>query len=615
MTDGWKAVKLGDVCDLDKQSYGSSSLPYVGMEDIDSGGTGRFFGSHEAQTVKSNTFQFGPQHLLYGRLRPYLNKVLLPDFEGHCSTEIFPVLCNDDLDKSFLFYWLTSASVVEKINKTCTGARMPRANFKEVLKFNFLLPPLEEQKRIVAILDEAFEGIEKAQANAQQSLANARELFASHLNSIFIRKGKDWNELTLGDICTKIQDGAHHSPQKLYPERNTGLFPYVTSKNIRNNYMDLSKIQYVDADFHNAIYPRCKPELGDVLLTKDGANTGNVTLNTLDEPFSLLSSVCLIKPDRKKLNPAFLKYYIQSRPGFDMVTGNMTGAAIKRIILRTIKAALIPLPNVEQQTKIVDGLDRHYSETQRLEAIYEQKLKDLAELKQSLLQKAFSGELISSNVVEFTRPVSEQQAVATTSPEFGAHVIAYGYHWHEGQRKNRTYGHVKTQKFLHLTESVADVDMGRTPEKCAAGPHDAQHMRQAENWARENQFFEFVQRSDGKGYTFKKLANYNQLIGNSINAVKPYQDKIQNILSLLLPMNTREAEVLATVHAAWNNLLLDNAAITDDAIIHEARENWTESKRSIPENEFRKAITTIRNNGIVPHGTAKRVTGQESLPL
>ena len=80
-------------------------------------------------------------------------------------------------------------------------------------------------------------------------------------------------------------------------------------------------------------------------------------------------------------------------------------------------------------------------------------------------------------------------------------------------------------------------------------------------------------------------------------------------------MNTREAEVLATVHAAWNNLLLDNVTITDDAIIHEARENWTESKRSIPENEFRKAISTIRKNGIVPDGTAKRVRGQESLPL
>lgn len=503
---------------------------------------------------------------------------------------------------------------IETLTIDHSGVSIPQLTVPMIKSYKVPLPPLEEQKRIVAILDEAFEGIEKAQENAEQNLANARELFESHLNSIFIKKAKDWGEFMLGEICTKIQDGAHHSPQKLYPERNTGLFPYVTSKNIRNNYMDLSKIQYVDADFHNTIYPRCKPELGDVLLTKDGANTGNVTLNTLDEPFSLLSSVCLIKPDRKKLNPAFLKYYIQSRPGFDMVTGNMTGAAIKRIILRTIKAALIPLPNVEQQARIVDGLDRHYSETQRLEAIYGQKLKDLAELKQSLLQKAFSGELTSSNVVVFTRPVSEQQAVVTTSPEFAANVLAYAHNWHASQQRDRTFGRVKAQKILHMAESVAGVDMGRQPIKDAAGPNDFQHMLRAEDWAKNNLFFEFTPRLTGNGYDFKKLGDYNKLIGGALEAVKPYKDKLEKILALMMPMNTREAEVLATVHAAWNNLLLDNAEVTDDKI-HEACKTWHERKQLITEAEFRKVITTIRNNGIVPDGTAKRVIGQESLPL
>lgn len=105
------------------------------------------------------------------------------------------------------------------------------------------------------------------------------------------------------------------------------------------------------------------------------------------------------------------------------------------------------------------------------------------------------------------------------------------------------------------------------------------------------------------------------MIGGALEAVKPFKNKLDKVLALMMPMNTREAEVLATVHAAWNNLLLDNVAITDDAIIYEARENWTESKRSIPESEFRKAITTIRTSGIIPDGTAKRVTGQESLPL
>src|SRR5262249_4432225 len=101
---------------------------------------------------------------------------------------------------------------------------------------------------------------------------------------------------------------------------------------------------------------------GDVLLTKDGANTGNVALNTLDEPFSLLSSVCLIKTNRAVLQPAFLSYYIQSPDGLESITGQMTGAAIKRIILRDIKLAEIPLPPIPVQQRIVGILDEAFED-------------------------------------------------------------------------------------------------------------------------------------------------------------------------------------------------------------------------------------------------------------
>ncbi|MGB0960897.1 MAG: hypothetical protein ACPGVK_11660, partial [Halocynthiibacter sp.] len=96
---------LNQVASLSKVKGGSRPLIYVGLEDISSDGTGQFLGSREFQSGKSTTFEFGGDHLLYGRLRPYLNKVLLPDFEGHCSSEIFPILTSSSLDRSFLFYW------------------------------------------------------------------------------------------------------------------------------------------------------------------------------------------------------------------------------------------------------------------------------------------------------------------------------------------------------------------------------------------------------------------------------------------------------------------------------------------------------------------------------
>ena len=157
--------------------------------------------------------------------------------------------------------------------------------------------------------------------------------------------------------------------------------------------MDLSNVAYIERAFHDEVYARCQPSLGDVLLTKDGANTGTVTLNTLDEPFSLLSSVCLIKTNQAVLRPAFLCYYLQSSTGLSCIVGQMTGAAIKRIVLKDIKKAAIPFPPLKEQDIIVTTLNSLLAEAQRLESIYQQKLAALDELKKSLLYEAFTGQL------------------------------------------------------------------------------------------------------------------------------------------------------------------------------------------------------------------------------
>lgn len=185
-----------------------------------------------------------------------------------------------------------------------------------------------------------------------------------------------WRFATLSSVCHKIQDGAHHSPSVTHDARRPGTYPYVTSKNIRHWHLDRENISFVDEDFHNSIYPRCNAEFGDILLTKDGANTGQVTLNTFEEPISLLSSVCLIKPDLSKLDPRFLVYYIQSDDGFRSIAGQMTGAAIKRIVLKRIKCSLIPLPPLDEQKRIVAALDQAFAALDRARANAEANLAD-----------------------------------------------------------------------------------------------------------------------------------------------------------------------------------------------------------------------------------------------
>jgi type I restriction enzyme S subunit len=327
---------------------------------------------------------------------------IIPDhLDGSLLTEnACKLVLNEEIDKYYIYYFSLSDSFIDQAQKNTRVAAQPKLALSRIKNITLMLPPLPEQKSIVAILDEAFEGINQAIANTERNLANARELFDSYLEDVYSIQGKNWEVSILKEVCVKIQDGSHFSPQKIYNAKGPERYPYITSKNIRNNYMNLSKVQYVDSDFHKSIFPRCNPEFGDVLLTKDGANTGNVTLNTIREPFSLLSSVCLIKTDQEKLLPSFLKYYIQSKHGFQQITGKMTGAAIKRIILKTIKSATIPLPDLSSQHQLVAKMDLLNKDVENLTGIYSKKKNLLNQLKQSILQKAFSGELTETYVKE-----------------------------------------------------------------------------------------------------------------------------------------------------------------------------------------------------------------------
>jgi len=192
--DDWDEKKLGEVCEYDKNQNIHKGLPYVGLEHIESN-SGRFLGSLEPQEVKSSTFHFDAQHVLYGRLRPYLNKVLLPDFEGHCSTEIFPIKPRKQVAREFLFYWLIAGSTVNKIDATWTGARMPRANMNQVLDFNFAIPTLQDQQTIIRQLDALRAETQKLEAVYQKKIADLEELKKSILQKAFAGELKTEKEL------------------------------------------------------------------------------------------------------------------------------------------------------------------------------------------------------------------------------------------------------------------------------------------------------------------------------------------------------------------------------------------------------------------------------------
>lgn len=364
MKKGWVRKRLGDVCAYDKSQGMHSGLPYVGLEHIESD-TGRFIGSLEPQPVRSSTFRFSDMHILYGRLRPYLNKAIAPDFAGHCSTEIFPIKPNAEVSREYLLYWLLSDGTKERINGTCTGARMPRADMNDVLEFEIPLPTLPEQRRIVGILDEAFAGLATAQANAETNLENARALFESHLQAIFSQRGKGWVEKRLGELC-QIKTGKKDVNQG-NPE---GQYPFFTCA-AEHTYSDVYSFDT------------------EALLVAGNGNVGQVSYYS--GKFEAYQRTYVLF-DFKEVCAKYL-YRVLDKRLSATVSKQKLGNTMPYIKIGMLTDYPVPIPPPAEQERLTAHLDALAAETRRLATIYERKLAALAALKKSLLHQAFSGEL------------------------------------------------------------------------------------------------------------------------------------------------------------------------------------------------------------------------------
>ncbi|MDW0414125.1 restriction endonuclease subunit S, partial [Mannheimia haemolytica] len=203
---------------------------------------------------------------------------------------------------------------------------------------------------------------------------------------------ESWVWVRLGDICLKITDGTHHSP----PNIDKSDFLYITAKNIKKDGLDLSKISYVTKEIHNEIFSRCNPEKGDILYIKDGATTGVSIINTLNEPFSMLSSVALIKTSQE-IDNEYLNYVMNSHYFYNISIGSMSGTGIPRITLTKLESYLVPVPPLLEQQRIVQKIEELLPLVERYEQT-EQQLTKLnntfpEQLKKSVLHAAIQGKL------------------------------------------------------------------------------------------------------------------------------------------------------------------------------------------------------------------------------
>jgi type I restriction enzyme S subunit len=347
--------------------------------------------------VKSSTFHFSPNHVLYGRLRPYLNKVLLPEFEGHCSTEIFPIKPSPEICREYLFHWLSMDATVRAIDATSTGARMPRANMNAVLEFELPLPPVPEQHRIVAILDEAFEGIATAKANAEKNLRNARGLVELGYRAITESADRSkWPVLNVSALAAQRKGAMRTGPfgsQLLHSEFVDDGIAVLGIDNAVANEFRWDRRRYITEEKYRQL-SRYRVFPGDVLITIMGT-CGRCAVVPDDIPVAINTKhLCCITLDRARCLPEFLHgYFLYDPMAREYLAAQAKGSIMEGLNMGLISTLPVRLPPLDVQADIVARFESFREECAHLEGVQVRKRTALDELKRSILDQAFRGNL------------------------------------------------------------------------------------------------------------------------------------------------------------------------------------------------------------------------------
>ena len=269
------------------------------------------------------------------------------------------------------------------------GATISRLYNDDLRKIKIPIPPLPEQKRIVSILDRAFDAIDKAKANAEQNLKNAKVLFESYLQGVF--EDNNWGKEQIKHLTSLVTKGSSPNWQGVNYVDNAGVF-FLTSKNVGEGELLLNNKRYLEDKF-NDIQKTSMLKKGDVLTNIVGASIGRTAIFDLEEITNINQAVCLMRCLPDKIYNYYLMYFLNS-PFFKIILhDNEVNNARANLSLTFFKNLLIPLPEISEQIEIVETIKRFLAETKKLEAVYQQKIGDLEELKRSILQKVFNGEL------------------------------------------------------------------------------------------------------------------------------------------------------------------------------------------------------------------------------
>lgn len=399
MSTPWPIKTLGEVCTVVNGGTPKSKIPeFWGGEVnwITPAEMGKMTSPYTGNTTRKIT-KLGLQKSSARLFPPYSVILSTRAPIGHLAINTCPMstnqgcktlVPNDELDYKYLYYFLYfNRELLDSLGTGATFKELSGKNLKEVI---IPVPPLNEQRRIVSILDKAFENISNSSKRVEQKLIDAKELFSSLVEEKYTDKEGKWNQKTISELC-KIGDGNHSSK---YPKKSemveTGI-PFIRGTNLVDGRISDDDIRYITEEKHSNLK---KGHLltGDVLFTNRG-EIGKVAI--VDERFdnaNLNSQLAWFRCG-EEITPEFLFYFLQKGEMKRHFSQSKTGAALQQFTIKMIKSVFISYPSIEEQKEIVESCQLMQKRIEEITQIYLKESDSIVELKQSILQEAFNGNL------------------------------------------------------------------------------------------------------------------------------------------------------------------------------------------------------------------------------
>ena len=385
--------KLNELCEINigktpsrnKSEYWGEGSSWLSISDLKDKFITKTKEEITSKAISECNMKIVPKNTVVMSFKLSIGKtaILKEDMYTNEAIANFPIK-NDSLISEYLYYAIKTLNF-DNTDRAVMGATLNKAKLNE-LKIPYC--EINKQKEIVEVLNKAQELINKR----KEQIAALDELVKSKFIEMFgvpLVNTKGWNEMVAGEVCFKITDGSHFSPK----DCPNSTIPMLSVKDMMANRFSYDTCKHVaKEDYEELKKNGCKPLLDDVLIAKDGSYFyyGFVLEKEIEQ--AVLSSIAILRPNKEIVNPHYLRNYMMSKEIVDLV-GNkyVSGAALKRVILKGIRQIPVMVPPIELQNEF----ELFVKQIDKLKFEMEKSLKELEDNFNSLMQKAFKGELFN----------------------------------------------------------------------------------------------------------------------------------------------------------------------------------------------------------------------------